>query len=186
MAGVSILFISGSEIFIILLVVLLLFGANKLPEIARGLGKGMNEFRRATRDIRTEFDEQTKDIQKDVKEMKKDIEDQTRFNLNDNLFDDDDGDDGGGRREEKSDESNHTPGDQQFQEKTRTPEDHQKEGADQETLGTDDADEDHDPGDPYGLNKEKGTESETDQDRKDDSRTNDSHTSENENTTSGQ
>ena len=47
----TILFISGSEIFIILLVVLLLFGANKLPEIARGLGKGMNEFKKATEDI---------------------------------------------------------------------------------------------------------------------------------------
>src|SRR6056297_2712056 len=81
------LFISGSEIFIILLVVLLLFGANKLPEIARGLGKGMNEFKRATRDIRSEFDEQTKDIQKDVKELRKDIEDQTRFNMDDDFFD---------------------------------------------------------------------------------------------------
>lgn len=182
MAGVSILFISGSEIFIILLVVLLLFGANKLPEIARGLGKGMNEFRRATRDIRTEFDEQTKDIQKDVKEMKKDIEDQTRFNLNDNLFDEDDD----GRREEKTAEEANAPGDQQFQEKTRTPEDQQKEGADQDTLDTDDADEDYDPGDPYGLNKEKGGESETDQDRKDESRSDDSRTSGNENTASGQ
>ena len=83
-----ILFISGSEIFIILLVVLLLFGANKLPEIARGLGKGMNEFKRATRDIRSEFDEQTRDIQNEVKGIKKDLEDQTRFNVNDGFFDD--------------------------------------------------------------------------------------------------
>ena len=84
------LFISGSEIFIILLVVLLLFGANKLPEIARGLGKGMNEFKRATRDIRSEFDEQTRDIQNEVKDIKKDIEDQTRFNVDEGFFDDDD------------------------------------------------------------------------------------------------
>lgn len=84
------LFISGSEIFIILIVVLLLFGANKLPEIARGLGKGMNEFKRATRDIRSEFDEQTRDIQNEVKDIKKDIEDQTRFNLDQNFLEDND------------------------------------------------------------------------------------------------
>jgi sec-independent protein translocase protein TatA len=84
------LFISGSEIFIILLVVLLLFGANKLPEIARGLGKGMNEFKRATRDIRSEFDEQTRDIQNEVKDIKKDIEDQTRFNLDQDFLDEND------------------------------------------------------------------------------------------------
>lgn len=84
------LFISGSEIFIILLVVLLLFGANKLPEIARGLGKGMNEFKRATRDIRSEFDEQTRDIQNEVKDIKKDIEDQTRFNMDEDFFEESD------------------------------------------------------------------------------------------------
>ncbi|HRW62697.1 MAG TPA: twin-arginine translocase TatA/TatE family subunit, partial [Bacteroidales bacterium] len=44
----NLLFISGQEIFVILLVVLLLFGANKIPEIARGLGKGFREFQKAT------------------------------------------------------------------------------------------------------------------------------------------
>ena len=37
------LFISGAEIFVILLIVVMLFGADKLPEIARGLGKGMRQ-----------------------------------------------------------------------------------------------------------------------------------------------
>lgn len=41
----TILFISGPEIFIVMVVVLLLFGAKKIPEVARGIGKGMNEFR---------------------------------------------------------------------------------------------------------------------------------------------
>ena len=50
-----ILFISGQEIFIVMIVVLLLFGANKIPEIAKGLGKGMREFRKATDDIKREI-----------------------------------------------------------------------------------------------------------------------------------
>lgn len=84
------LFISGSEIFIILLVVLLLFGANKLPEIARGLGKGMNEFKKATDDIKSEFNEHTRDIQNDVKSIKNDLEESTRFDdVADNYFRDD-------------------------------------------------------------------------------------------------
>ncbi len=74
-----ILFISGSEIFIILLVVLLLFGANKLPEIARGLGKGYQEFKKATNDIRSEFDEHTSDIRNEVNNLKKDITEHTNF-----------------------------------------------------------------------------------------------------------
>jgi sec-independent protein translocase protein TatA len=48
-------FLSGMEIVGILLVMLLLFGAKKLPELARGLGKGINEFKRATRDVQDEL-----------------------------------------------------------------------------------------------------------------------------------
>lgn len=49
------LFISGSEIFVILVVVVMLFGADKLPEIARGLGKGMRQIKDATNDIKREI-----------------------------------------------------------------------------------------------------------------------------------
>ncbi|MGM0505508.1 MAG: twin-arginine translocase TatA/TatE family subunit [Bacteroidota bacterium] len=63
------LFISGQEIFIILLVVLLLFGANKIPEIARGLGKGMREFRKAADDIKREMNNHSDDIKKDFKDL---------------------------------------------------------------------------------------------------------------------
>lgn len=63
------LFISGQEIFIIMVVALILFGAKKIPDIAKGLGKGMREFRKATDDIKREFDESTKDVQKDIKDM---------------------------------------------------------------------------------------------------------------------
>jgi sec-independent protein translocase protein TatA len=89
------LFISGSEIFIILLVVLLLFGANKIPEIARGLGKGFREFKRATNDIRSEFDEQTRDIKNEVNNIKNNLNNDVHF---------DDIDD----KEKNTDKSNNT------------------------------------------------------------------------------
>ncbi|MBN1388348.1 MAG: twin-arginine translocase TatA/TatE family subunit [Bacteroidales bacterium] len=63
------LFISGQEIFIILVVALILFGAKKLPDIAKGIGKGMREFRKATDDIKREFNESTKDVQDDIKDI---------------------------------------------------------------------------------------------------------------------
>ncbi|MEE4115692.1 MAG: twin-arginine translocase TatA/TatE family subunit [Marinilabiliaceae bacterium] len=75
----TLLFISGQEIFIIMVVALLLFGANKIPEIAKGLGKGMREFRKATDDIKKEFNESTQDIQKDIK----DVTDSVNKNLKD-------------------------------------------------------------------------------------------------------
>ena len=78
------LFISGSEIFIILLVVLLLFGANKIPEIAKGLGKGFHEFKKATQDIKEEFNEHTSDIKKEMNSLKEDFKEYTDFeNLDD-------------------------------------------------------------------------------------------------------
>jgi len=46
----------GLEIFIIILVILLLFGAKKIPELARGLGQGISEFRKASTDIRKEIE----------------------------------------------------------------------------------------------------------------------------------
>lgn len=49
------LFISGAEIFVILLIVVMVFGADKLPEIARGLGKGMRHIKNATNDIKREI-----------------------------------------------------------------------------------------------------------------------------------
>ena len=49
------LFISGAEIFVILLIVVMVFGADKLPEIARGLGKGMRQVKDATNDIKREI-----------------------------------------------------------------------------------------------------------------------------------
>src|ERR1700747_1619621 len=53
----------GPDLFIILLIVLVLFGAKKLPELARSLGQSMNEFRKA----REEFDRELHTAGHDVK-----------------------------------------------------------------------------------------------------------------------
>jgi sec-independent protein translocase protein TatA len=71
----NLLFISGPEIFVIVLVVLVLFGAKKLPEIAKGLGKGMREFRKATEDIKKEINDSSSDFMDDVKDMKNTLND---------------------------------------------------------------------------------------------------------------
>ena len=55
MSNYILAFIQGSEWLIIGLAVLLLFGAKKLPELARGLGKGIREFKKASSDIGDEL-----------------------------------------------------------------------------------------------------------------------------------
>ena len=45
----------GPDVLIILLIVLILFGAKKLPDLARGLGQSLNEFRKAREDIGREL-----------------------------------------------------------------------------------------------------------------------------------
>lgn len=48
--------IGTTELLVILFIILLVFGSKKLPELARGLGKGINEFKRATQEIQSELD----------------------------------------------------------------------------------------------------------------------------------
>ena len=50
------MFPSHWEILVIFLVVLLLFGARRIPEMAQGLGKGIREFRKAIKDVQEEVD----------------------------------------------------------------------------------------------------------------------------------
>ena len=47
------------EVILILAIVLIMFGAKKLPELAKGLGKGIKEFKRASSDIQDEMDRST-------------------------------------------------------------------------------------------------------------------------------
>ncbi|MEL6810920.1 MAG: twin-arginine translocase TatA/TatE family subunit [Bacteroidota bacterium] len=81
------LFISGAEIAFILFMVLMIFGADKVPEIARGLGKGMRQIKDATNDIKTEITKSaekqgldldiTKDVKKEIDKVKEDVNDIT-------------------------------------------------------------------------------------------------------------
>jgi sec-independent protein translocase protein TatA len=81
------LFIGAPEILIVLLLVVMLFGADKIPEIARGLGKGMRQMKNATNDIKREIQNSadkhdldldvTKDIQKEIENVKENIDDLT-------------------------------------------------------------------------------------------------------------
>ena len=52
--------LGAPEIIVILVIVLLLFGGKKLPELARGLGKGINEFKKASKEVENEI----KDVDK--------------------------------------------------------------------------------------------------------------------------
>jgi sec-independent protein translocase protein TatA len=56
--------IGFGELLIILVVVLLLFGAKKIPELARGLGKGMSEFKKGLKDVEDNIKEEEKKNEK--------------------------------------------------------------------------------------------------------------------------
>lgn len=78
------LFISGAEIFFIMFIVVMVFGADKVPEIARGLGKGMRQLKDATEDIKNEIQKSaekqgidtsfTKDIKSSIDKVKENID----------------------------------------------------------------------------------------------------------------
>ncbi|SMO94410.1 Sec-independent protein translocase subunit TatA/TatB [Fodinibius sediminis] len=48
--------IGATEIMVILLVILIFFGAKRIPELARGLGQGMKEFKKASQELQSEFE----------------------------------------------------------------------------------------------------------------------------------
>lgn len=69
------LFISGPEILFIALVVLLVFGADKIPEISKGLGKGIRAVKDATEEVKSEIKKSAKSKGVDTESIKKDIDD---------------------------------------------------------------------------------------------------------------
>ncbi|MCH7495099.1 MAG: twin-arginine translocase TatA/TatE family subunit [Candidatus Marinimicrobia bacterium] len=64
-------FPGGWEWIIIFLVILLLFGAKRLPDLARGLGKGISEFRKAAREVSDELQNDELDKPKNEKDTPK-------------------------------------------------------------------------------------------------------------------
>nr|WP_321231771.1 twin-arginine translocase TatA/TatE family subunit [uncultured Psychroserpens sp.] len=81
------LFIGAPEVMLILLVVVMVFGADKIPDIARGMGKGMRMLRDASSDIKSEITKTaenqgvdvdvTKDITEEINKVKDDLDDFT-------------------------------------------------------------------------------------------------------------
>lgn len=81
------LFISGAEIAFIMFILVMVFGADKIPEIARGLGKGMKAIRNASNDIKSEIQKSaekqgidtdfTKDVRGEIDKVKEDIDEIT-------------------------------------------------------------------------------------------------------------
>lgn len=71
------LFISGAEIVFIFFIVLLIFGADKIPTIARGLAKGITQVKQATDDIKSEIQKSAElDPSKEIgADLKKELED---------------------------------------------------------------------------------------------------------------
>ena len=79
------LFISSPELLFILFVAVLLFGTNKIPEIARTLGKGMRQLRDATSEIKEEINKSVEksgidtslidDVKQEIEKAKEGLED---------------------------------------------------------------------------------------------------------------
>tara|TARA_R110000868_G_scaffold54976_1_gene171225 strand:- start:610 stop:891 length:282 start_codon:yes stop_codon:yes gene_type:complete len=87
MLSTIILFISGGEIFFIMFIVVMVFGADKIPGIAKGLGKGMRQLKDATEDIKKEIQKSaekqgidtsfTDDIRNEIKKVKENVDEVT-------------------------------------------------------------------------------------------------------------
>jgi sec-independent protein translocase protein TatA len=81
------LFISGAEIGFIIFILVMVFGADKIPEMARGLGKGMRTLKNASNDIKGEIQKSaekqgidtdfSKDVKKEISKVREDIEEIT-------------------------------------------------------------------------------------------------------------
>lgn len=79
----------SGEIILIILAVFLIFGPSKIPEMARGLGKFINEVKRASEDIKTEINKEADRQERDKKlseykaQVEKDLELDTEENTDD-------------------------------------------------------------------------------------------------------
>lgn len=64
--------LGATEIILIVLAILILFGAKKIPELAQGLGKGMKEFKKAIKDVEEDISDDSSDSSS---KKKKEVED---------------------------------------------------------------------------------------------------------------
>jgi len=68
MMTAQLLFIGTTELMLIAGIALLLFGGKKLPEMMRGMGRGISEFKKGAKEVSEPFEEAKKDIDEVVKE----------------------------------------------------------------------------------------------------------------------
>lgn len=64
----QLLFIGSTELMLIAGIALLLFGGKKLPELMRGMGRGISEFKKGAKEVSEPFEEAKKEIDEVVKE----------------------------------------------------------------------------------------------------------------------
>ena len=66
----------GTELILIIVVILLMFGGKKIPELMRGIGRGMREFTDAKNNVKNEIEEGMKDKDKDeeIRRLKQQVE----------------------------------------------------------------------------------------------------------------
>ncbi len=65
--------LGGGEVVVVLFVFLLFFGSSKIPELARGLGKGMREFKDAANNIQREIHDAAEPVKKEGDDIKKQL-----------------------------------------------------------------------------------------------------------------
>ena len=81
---IAFLNIGTSEMMLIVFVALLLFGGKKLPELARGLGRGIREFKDASETIKRDISDQINNFEKDIEVKDVIVEDREPKKLNEN------------------------------------------------------------------------------------------------------
>ena len=70
--------IGGFEWVLIILAILLLFGAKRIPELARGIGQGIQEFRKASDDIKKEIDKGKDEVNSSVKDNSETVKEESK------------------------------------------------------------------------------------------------------------
>ena len=80
----NLLFISGGEIFFVFAIALLLFGSKAIPDIARVLGKGVREFKKATNEIKRELEDNSGGLKKDIDNITRSVKNEAK-ELKDNI-----------------------------------------------------------------------------------------------------
>src|SRR5579862_1371785 len=62
-----------SEMLVIFIIALLVFGPKKLPELGKSLGKGIREFKKATEELKANWEDQVKDISQPLNDAKREL-----------------------------------------------------------------------------------------------------------------